>query len=296
MKQVKEALQVDEALDTSIGDRIWDDETFEEQISSALISLYETKITGQRSNHPRQRLDEMVLKRARFEGVYIPNHNRLIIADQFDNYYQLPRTASLSIDSTKTIKKKETDIDAYRLHTYVERVSSLPKGFERTGGGVIYRVVRMFALPSGGVDGMVGYMTVDKFGNVYACDFNYGSPTQMEFEPHVLEQMKFVGTAALNYEADKFHVWTIEAQESEAKCTVGVDREQVKSLLYARSLPLTATGRKRPILHLVAAHTRRLKEGIDIEIGDFLRGVKKVEMNGTIFTVNAPEQLKRDRT
>ena len=70
-----------------------------------------------------------------------------------------------------------------------------------------------------------------------------------------------------------------------------MDKEQIKSLLYARSLPVTATGRKRPILHLVAAHRRRIKEGVDIDIGEFLRGVKKVEMGGTVFTVAVSQQL-----
>ena len=149
----------------------------------------------------------------------------------------------------------------------------------------------MGAKVEGGVDGMVGYVTVDKEGNVHPVDFRIGTTSQSLGEPHVLEEMRFAATSTLNYEVDKYHVWSIEAQESDARCTVGVDKEQIKSLLYARSLPVTATGRKRPILHLVAAHRRRIKEGVDIDIGEFLRGVKKVEMGGTVFTVGAPQQL-----
>jgi len=55
----------------------------------------------------------------------------------------------------------------------------------------------------------------------------------------------------------------------EAKAHLGCMREEIKSLLYARDLPMTSTGRKKPILHLVAAHKRRIKEGTDIDIVPF---------------------------
>ena len=69
-------------------------------------------------------------------------------------------------------------------------------------------------------------------------------------------------------------------------------KEEIKSLLYARSLPMTDTGRKRPILHLVEAHTRRLRNGTDINIDTFLRGTQIIDMYGTRFTVRPPEVLR----
>lgn len=51
--------------------------------------------------------------------------------------------------------------------------------------------------------------------------------------------------------------WKIAADEGCGKASLGCTADEVKSLLYARQLPMTATGRKRPILHLVAAHRRR---------------------------------------
>lgn len=65
-------------------------------------------------------------------------------------------------------------------------------------------------------------------------------------------------------------------------------REEIKSLLYARTLPMTATGRKRPVLHLVEAHKRRMRNGTDVDITSYLRGTQKIEMGGTLFTVKAP--------
>lgn len=70
--------------------------------------------------------------------------------------------------------------------------------------------------------------------------------------------------------------------------------EEVKSLLYARSLPMTATGRKRPILHLVESHKRRMRNGIDVDVTAFLRGQQTVEIGGTVFKVNPPATLRSD--
>lgn len=71
-------------------------------------------------------------------------------------------------------------------------------------------------------------------------------------------------------------------------------QEEVKSLLYARSLPMSATGRKRPILHLVEAHKRRMRSGIDVDIASFLRGQQTVEIGGTAFKVNPPARLQAE--
>ena len=93
---------------------------------------------------------------------------------------------------------------------------------------------------------------------------------------------------------DLRHQWTIKTPLEDTSVTVGAYAENVKSLLYARSLPMTATGRKRPILHAVNAHRRRLKSGIEIDITPFLRGTHTVEMGGSVFQVSAPARLVED--
>lgn len=274
----------------------WTEEAFEEHVSSALISLYESRLTGQKKNHPSQRITDAMLQTVRKQGVYIPNGNRLIYGDFFDTLYPFPDKATLSIDRSDYKEKPNATIrNAYRQNLYVERIEHLPKGYTRTGGGVLYRVVSMVAVKEGAVDGGLHYMSIDKEGKAHPCDVMIHNSSQLLYEPEHINNMVLSGLVTLNYWADKYNVWTIEAQESEARCLVGVDKEQVKSLLYARSLPLTTTGRKRPILHLVAAHRRRLKEGIEIEIDEFLRGVTKVEMNGTVFTVGAPEKFLKEK-
>jgi len=55
-------------------------------------------------------------------------------------------------------------------------------------------------------------------------------------------------------------------------------------------LPLTVTGRKKPILHWVRAHQRRIKEGVDIDINKHLRGCCEFVMNDTKFCITLPHK------
>ena len=94
--------------------------------------------------------------------------------------------------------------------------------------------------------------------------------------------------------ADRLFIWNIETQEPNtelgipALVTFGVEAEMVKSLVYARSLPVTESGRKRPILHWVRAHQRRMQDGVDVDIEKFLRGITEFDMGGLNFRITRP--------
>jgi hypothetical protein len=104
------------------------------------------------------------------------------------------------------------------------------------------------------------------------------------------------GPGALSLLADRKYLWNIRTMEplndwcdyGQAIVDFGVEEEIVKSLAYARSLPLTATGRKRPILHWVQAHLRRIKSGIDIDIRKYLRGITDFSMGEINFSITSP--------
>lgn len=106
----------------------------------------------------------------------------------------------------------------------------------------------------------------------------------------------FMGGVALNVLADRRYLWNVASIEpcqlgrvhSELTLNFGIDAEYVKSLCYARSLPLTPTGRRRPILHWVKAHKRRMAAGIDVDVHKHLRGVDAFEMGGLGFRITEP--------
>lgn len=87
-------------------------------------------------------------------------------------------------------------------------------------------------------------------------------------------------------------LWVLGADIGRGGIDFGADSEVFKSLLYARSLPVTATGRKRPLLHLVESHQRRLKNGTEIEIGEHLRGVKEVTLGDSVVRIKPPEEVQ----
>ena len=279
----------------------WKDGDFEESVSAGLIACYESKIKKMKAPSS-VRLDDESLKQARLRGLYFPSNSRIILD---------PRTEKIDMVNDVlpefgcVCMRKENDGNELNYNGYIHLFSfakknDLPKNFYKRGGGVLYQMDNI--TPSNDyVEGEKTYFTVSKDGNIRACSSfvsnqsGYGGLnkiiTQEQHEPEYLKAAEFRASVALQWVADKKHCWTITAKENIAKATLGCMMEEVKSLLYARSLPMTATGRKRPILHLVESHKRRMRNGTDIDVTSFLRGQQTVEIGGTIFSVNPPRSL-----
>jgi hypothetical protein len=140
--------------------------------------------------------------------------------------------------------------------------------------------------PRGLLTGITMWCWIDTAGQVRMAD-SPGTDWSNAIEREAALDMI---CTVLQADADRRFCWEITADEGvgRGKASIGCTAEEVKSMLYARQLPITATGRKRPILHLVAAHRRRMNEGHDIDIEPFLRGVREVIMDGTKFSVRGP--------
>ncbi len=111
-----------------------------------------------------------------------------------------------------------------------------------------------------------------------------------------------LGAGALSLLADRKYLWNIRTSETcgkrmdvEAKADFGIEEEMVKSLCYARSAPLTPADRKRPILHWVRQHKRRIEKGIDVDVRKHLRGITEFTMGDLAFSITEPVKrpLKR---
>lgn len=105
------------------------------------------------------------------------------------------------------------------------------------------------------------------------------------------------GAAALQTVADFRHMWVVETEENVIGSTntplrLGVDSEIIKSLFYARQAPLSESGRRKPILHWVRSHLRRLQSGVDIDVQKHLRGITSFEMDGFAFKISQPTRAK----
>jgi hypothetical protein len=96
--------------------------------------------------------------------------------------------------------------------------------------------------------------------------------------------------------ADRRFLWQVRTTDHvldavATPLTLGVAEEHVKSLFYARDLPVTETGRKRPILHWVQAHARRIQAGIEVDVCKHLRGITEFDMDGLHFQIVSPDKF-----
>lgn len=118
------------------------------------------------------------------------------------------------------------------------------------------------------------------------------------FKPWVIHGAQQLYPAlSMNAWSDSRYLWVATTSEdvgygsgNPLKLRLGLNKEHIKSLFYARSLPMTETGRKRPILHWVRSHQRRIREGVDIDISAHLRGIFTFKMDGLWFEITQPNK------
>lgn len=289
----------------------WSNEEFEDTVASTLIACFETKVKKHRGAFPSDRMNEERLQMIKNAGPYVASSSRFLLAPgddeapwEFDLVNdKLPLSGCLA---TRTDGKlAESSPDAYLSLFHIRQVKALGSGWSKQRDGVIYEMITADANPDG-VNGERRYFTVTPKGQVWACNktsqftnrtsFGSGSNIIASNPPEWLRDTSAWASITLQSLVDKRFCWVITAQEKTAKVHLGSMQDEIKSLLYARSLPLSSTGRKRPVLHLIEAHKRRLKNGIDIDVTSYLRGVQQVEIDGTLFTINPPAILKKDLT
>lgn len=288
----------------SVNEDFWREEDFENTVSSALIACFETKTKKNRGAAPADRLNKDRIAVIRKEGPYIASNSRFIEARNNGNWYfdlavdPLPVKGLYAFRPDGLVAKDNPN--AYLCAQYIRQVDSLGRYWHKRSSGTLYEMLVLVA-ESNAIAGERRFFTVTKDGEVVSCSqkipnnpkYQFGSRiTFLEHDVKWLHETSVWASVTLQALADKRHCWTITAQEQSARAHLGCMQEEVKSLLYARSLPMTSTGRKRPILHLVEAHKRRMRNGTDVDVTAFLRGQQTVEIGGTVFAVIPPRTLQ----
>ena len=214
-----------------------------------------------------------------------------------------------SINNDGTEDDDDLRRDCYLEITYLENMNKFPKGVKCDHTGKIYRTTKVW-VRNNCLEGVNLYNVVDHQGKVYGtyrmrpdydevtgrCFIEKVSAVTMQNERERMraEDITTVEVSAtISSYQDRRYLWNVTANEGIAKATFGVYPEEVKSLFYARELPMTETGRKRPMLHWVSAHHRRMKSGIEIDIEKHLRGINEFVYNGTKFTITRPLKTQR---
>lgn len=273
----------------------WSRESFEDEVACAVLAQYESKIRKNRSAFPDDRMNEatknMLFKR---DCPYIPSGGRYFLLETsgpqiLDKNQSLPDSGCFSLGRPKQAMK-ERNSDSYEVFFFFKKSSNLPRHWKPTTTGTDYIFWMVNALNRGGILGERFVVTVDSNGRISMASRS-GLDCNNSLVIKEARERELAAYFSLCAHQDKNHSWTITARDGCAQVCLGCGIEEIKSLLYARTLPLTATGKKRPILHLVSAHKRRLASGIEIDISEYLRGIKTVEIDGTQFTVNPAAKL-----
>lgn len=274
----------------------WDSDIFEDQVATSVIGLFERPSHIERSNFPTASLAEVEAIRKR--GVFVQHPNRMVFDDELDA--PIEEIYDGHFVEAQSVSKQRPQIEGfvnttYASYTSIRRAHSPKDGFYAVASGDTYCFIALHATDDGRLEAAKQYFTArQKIISPCAIDNGKVKRSNYSYRPAVLDGKSLAEsvltrvTMLLNTMADRKHQWSIQANDSQVGVELQCYHEEVKSLLYARSLPMTATGRKRPVLHLVAAHRRRVKEGIEIDISQFLRGVRKVEMGNAMFEVKPP--------
>lgn len=272
----------------------WSQDEFEDYVARILIACFESKVRKNRVCDPSDRLTDERMAWVRNVGPYIPAKSRVLLGESllapevsgFDTANDpLPMVGVVAWQPTAETAHK---IDgAYIDMQTIRRVSQLGRNWRATAAGTNYE---SFVITAGneGVRGFRTFFTVTSDGGIRLCEDKGAIDGDWSGKDMTLLRSSY----AMNVTADEHYCWTISAHEKAAKARLGCMADEIKSLLYARSLPMSETGRKRPILHLVEAHRRRLKSGIDVDVTSFLRGQQVVEFGGTTFKVAPPQSLR----
>jgi hypothetical protein len=157
-----------------------------------------------------------------------------------------------------------------------------------------YKYICFFQGDGDVMESLVLYFGINKSGEIIS-PVNKRCRAREPWIRHGLQQL--YPALSMNAWSDSRYLWHATTTEDIGYGTkmplrfrLGLSKEHIKSLFYARTLPITETGRKRPILHWVRAHQRRIKEGIDIDVTAHLRGIYKFEMDGLNFEITQPNK------
>ena len=275
----------------------WETDDFEDSVVRGIIAQTERKLykkfSGKRL-HKQMRVGPGDIARLLGRGVYFAPYDRVIDAEGIDlmNDY-LPQHATWATKHAKAFA--ELGEPTYLDLVFAEKLIKLDTGWQCEFRGTPYRSTIMGITDSKGIIAGRANYVVDRQGEIHPAFFvknvDIGHTRANVKQRGFNEDHNNIYLAApINYSLDSRFLWNVDAVEGQVRASFGVHQEQIKSLFYARDLPQTATGRKRPILHWVKAHRRRMREGTDVDVKKHLRGVTELEMNGTLFRITNPSK------
>lgn len=287
----------------------WEKEEFEELVARGIIALYENDFHTTKGSPSYLKVSNNEIKKLKEFGIYFtPNDRESFFhgIDEKNDGYEKEYCLADTILNYHNENNYYSDCYLNIRYMRVMEDLPLPVRSDVLGFRKIYKFITYCPSKKGITHVEKSYIVGDINGNFHDC-YVFQNGKKINIGMHVIsndiEDKKLSGyrsdifscsiTAGLY--SDRKFLWNVTAVEKDAKAKFGVYPEQIKSLFYSRTLPMTESGRKRPILHWVNCHQRRIKNGIDINIDKYLRGVNSFEMNGTRFLIERPFKEFKDK-
>jgi hypothetical protein len=287
-------------MDTPTG--YWEQEGFADFVEKTLDVMgqpYGQMLGACKRLEKHYRISKKQWRGLRARGLYFPPDDEVVlnpvgdttIWTQVTNY---PITSSFSAPTNPDDSKSDDSFETIYRGIWIFKRHRLPKPYGISGEyKFAYEINILNILPTGKFITMRDCCVITEDHTIIPAT----SPT-ITVSPHskispewaANENWAIGAGIALQVHEDRQRLWIVLAEGEDAASSFGVKIEQVKSLFYARSAPLTAAGRRRPILHWVDAHKRRLANGTEVDIAAHIRGVTEVEMGGTRFVITEPEK------
>ena len=283
----------------------WGSEEFEDLVSEGLIALYDEKHSTWKKINKHVRISEQELAMLRNWGLYFTPSDRLVLSEIDVKNDGLADLGIIAMQGNQKDEEEEGNVGGYLRCYWTARFHKpIPKVWKKTHGGPAYIIYALIAREEGGVICAKKFVTISpKTGEIFPCyrehqtyDWGYWKHIKTLIDtPKDCEMTSIAVASCLGFYSDRKYLWNVAATEDgERKATFGVYEAQIKSLFYSRSAPNTSIGRKRPILHWVRSHTRRMKSGIDVDIEKHLRGVDRFEMGNTVFHITRPTKVHQN--
>lgn len=282
----------------------WEKEEFEDLVARSLIGLYDIEQHKHNKRYPTEfRVSDKELLFMRNKGCYFVPHDRCAFNDEIDMVNDgYPSYATISFTDSKSPAfsfdwLKSTYFDM----TFMRKLDKLPGGVKSKNQfkqkEIFYSLTCMNATEKEKLHLQKTFVSADEKGFIHDTLFYSESNrlylpatqcTHKNDDGSISNTDVFMSSMAIKFFQDRRYLWNVTAKEGIAKASFGCYPEEIKSLFYSRELPMTETGRKRPILHWVAAHNRRIKSGIEVDIEKHLRGINEFIYQGTKFIITRP--------
>lgn len=291
-----------------MNDGFWGKEEFEDLVARSLIAMYENKIFKEcKAVPPFIRPSDKDISQLREFGSYFAPSDRIMVMgneiDVINDGFQ--KEASWAMRPQFKEDEEMPSNEYFRLG-HLKLLGQAPPGIlnhkklKYFGDHKIYKLIYFSTTECNRIHIQKSYVTIDPKGLIYDTYARKQNGEAIILAAGTMGReekiQSDVGWAAgiFGFYSDRKYLWNVTAKEHSAKATFGVYPEQIKSLFYAREMPMTETGRKRPILHWVAAHNRRIKNGIDVDIEKHLRGINEFVFQGTKFEITRPIKGKNN--